>query len=398
MSTNNANLVPRSRGAKKGAPRTLPSNMTSEAIFKAMDLKASASVAFYIPKRERGGDVRLVPGHIRGCSNNAMRVISEIEQFRNKGESRQNEETVKWSAFSAKEKKVYNNRIAELEFIREELNLGIATWAHVTVVIDGAFVENEIDLPAPPEPPATDSAAATIHTPAHGVSNAMAVSADELTASGNEENQDPNAYVGLGSNQELRDKKESEAKHRARHDKKRPLGSFAERIDQQGDSQATTSLVNAFRAVGIACDTTHYPDHTEGQPRSTIVCFAVTQIADSLPQGGRMKTGGSVRTKTKVTIVGRDKESVQWALGEVMKVCKHGESSSTHERIDLFQDTETKMVQTTIDNFFEAKKKARKQPPQKPLTGREVVDEAHLYFASPAGQQDPAVFEIRSRL
>ena len=112
-----------------------------------------------------------------------------------------------------------------------------------------------------------------------------------------------------------------------------------------------------------------------------------------------MKTGDSVRMKTKVTFVGRDKDSVSWALIEALKSCKHGgESTSTHERIDLFQDTETKMVQTTIGNFFDAKKKARQQPPHKPLTGREVVDEGHLYFASPAGQQDPAVFQIRTRL
>ncbi len=49
---------------------------------------------------------------------------------------------------------------------------------------------------APPEPPATDSAAATIHMPAPGVINAMEVSAEELTASRNEENQDPNTYGG----------------------------------------------------------------------------------------------------------------------------------------------------------------------------------------------------------
>jgi hypothetical protein len=79
----------------------------------------------------------------------------------------------------------------------------------VTAGVDGVFVENEIDLPAPPEPPATDSASAMIHTPAPDVSIAMVVSAEELTASGNEDNQDPNAYVGLGSNQELRDTKEA---------------------------------------------------------------------------------------------------------------------------------------------------------------------------------------------
>jgi hypothetical protein len=70
-------------------------------------------------------------------------------------------------------------------------------------------VENEIDLPAPTEPPATDSAAAMIHTPAPSASNVLAVSAEDFTASGNEENQDPNAYVRLGSYQELRDTKEA---------------------------------------------------------------------------------------------------------------------------------------------------------------------------------------------
>jgi hypothetical protein len=371
--------------------------MTSEDIFKAMDLKVSASVEFYITKQGRGGSVGLVPGHIRGCSNNPMRVITEIGQFRRMGEARQNVETEKWKAMTANDQKVYKKRLAQLVLIRQELNLGIETWKAVTDVVDGVFMENEIDLPAPPEPPATDSASAMIHTPTPGVSNAMAVSAEELTASGNEENQDPNAYVGLGSNQELRDTKESEAKNRSRHDKKRSLGSFAGRIDQQGDSQATTSLVNAYRAVAIACDTTHFPGLTEGQPRQTIICIAVNQIADSLPQGGRMKAGDSVRNKTDVTIVGRDKESVRWAMDEAIKACKRKESP-THNRIDLFQDTESKMVQTTIVNFFGKKKKVRKQPPQNGRMGREVVDEEHRYFASPAGQQDEAVFQLHSRM
>ena len=279
MSTNNANLVPPSTGAKKRTTRTLPSSMTPEAIFKAMNLKVSASVALYVPGRRPDSTVGLVPGHIRGCSNNPMRVMTEIEQFRNKGEARQDEENATWKALTAKQKKVYTNRIAQLEVIREELKLGIETWARVTAQVDGAFVENEIDLPAPQEPPATDSAAALIHTPAPGVSNVMVVSAEELTASGNEENQDPNAYVGLASNQELRATKALEANNRARHDKKRPLGSFAERIDQQGDSQANTSLVNAFRAVGIACDTLHYPDLTEGQPRVAIVLLSVRWLS-----------------------------------------------------------------------------------------------------------------------
>jgi hypothetical protein len=78
-----------------------------------------------------------------------------------------------------------------------------------------------------------------------------------------------------------------------------------------------------------------------------------------------------------------------------MQIYKHRESP-LHERIDLVQDTESKMVQTTIDKFFGEKKKARQQPPQNPRTGREVVDEGHRYFASPAGQQD--VFQLRLRL
>jgi hypothetical protein len=41
----------------------------------------------------------------------------------------------------------------------------------VTAVVEGVFVENEIDLPAPPELPATDSASAIIHTPSPGVTS-----------------------------------------------------------------------------------------------------------------------------------------------------------------------------------------------------------------------------------
>jgi hypothetical protein len=88
----------------------------------------------------------------------------------------------------------YKHRIAQLEFVRGELNLGIENWKAVTTaLVEGLFVENEIDLPAPTEPRATDFASAMIHTPAPGVSNAMSVTAEELTASGNEENQDTNA-------------------------------------------------------------------------------------------------------------------------------------------------------------------------------------------------------------
>jgi hypothetical protein len=59
--------------------------MTLEAIFKAMNLRASASVELYIPRQGRGDAVGLVPGHIRGCSNNPMRVTTEIEQYRRMG-------------------------------------------------------------------------------------------------------------------------------------------------------------------------------------------------------------------------------------------------------------------------------------------------------------------------
>jgi hypothetical protein len=89
----------------------------------------------------------------------------------------------------------YKHRIAQLVLIRGELILGIENWKAVIAVVEGVFVENEIDLPAPPEPPATDSASAMIHTPPPGVHNAMPVTAEELTASVSEENQDPNAYV-----------------------------------------------------------------------------------------------------------------------------------------------------------------------------------------------------------
>jgi hypothetical protein len=364
MSTNNANQVPPSGGAKKGMSRTLLSSMTSEDIFKVMDLNASASVEKYIPKQGRG-NVGLVPGHIRGCSNNPMRVITAIEHFRRIGEARQNVESGNWTAMSANTKKVYKKRIAQLVVIRGDLNLGIETWKAVTAVVDGVFVENENDLPAPPEPPATSSASAMIDTPAPGVSNGMAVSAAELTASANEESQDPNAHAGLGPMQALRDAKEADAKPRPGQDKKRNVGSFAQRVGQQNDSLATTCMVNAFRSVAIACDTSHYPGLVEGQPRHTIICIAVNQIADPRPQGGKTKASDIVRLKTQVTIVGRDKESVEWALGEAMQVSKHGESP-THERIDLFHDKESKMVQTTIDRFLKEKKQARQRPSKIP--------------------------------
>jgi hypothetical protein len=142
-------------------------------------------------------------------------------------------------------------------------------------VVEGVFVANEIDLPAPPEPPATDSASVMIYTPAPGVSNAIIVSEEELTASGSEENQDPNLSVGLGSEQESRNAKEADAKHQSCRDKKWNLGSFAKRIDQQIDSKATTSMLNAFRTVVIACDTSHCPGLAQGQSRHTIICIAV---------------------------------------------------------------------------------------------------------------------------
>jgi hypothetical protein len=63
----------------------------------------------------------------------------------------------------------------------------------------------------------------------------------------------------------------------------------------------------------------------------------------------------------------------------------------------MFEGTESKMLQTTIDKFFEEKNKGHHQPPQNPRMGREVVDEGHRYLASPAGQQDQAVFQLRSR-
>jgi hypothetical protein len=135
-----------------------------------------------------------------------------------------------------------------------------------------------------------------------------------------------------------------------------------------------TSVRNAFRAVAVACDTTHFPGLTEGQPRQTIICIAINQIADPLPQGGRMKASDTVRLKTQVIIVGRDKETVKWALGELVRTSKHGESP-TPQLIDLHQEKESKKVQTTIDRFFEEKKQARQQPSKKPRTSREVVDE-----------------------
>jgi hypothetical protein len=69
--------------------------------------------------------------------------------------------------------------------------------------------------------------------------------------------------------------------------------------------------------------------------------------------------------------------SVGWPLAEAVKASKCQESP-THHRIDLFQDVESKLVQTTIVKFFEQKKKGRQQPPQNGRTGREVVDEEHL--------------------
>jgi hypothetical protein len=397
MSTNSANQVPPRGGAKKSTKRTLVSSMTYEDIFKAMDLNLSESVKTYIPKQGRGGNSGMVPGHIRGCSNNPMRVITEIQGFRRLGANQQKLLSDLWRDMSPNVKDEYKHRIAQLEFIRGELNLGIENWKAVTAVVEGVFVENEIDLPAPSEPPATDPASEMILTPIPGVSNAMPVTAEELTASGNEENQDPNAYVGLGSEQELRDVKEADAKHRSRHDTKRKLGTFAERVDQQNDKKAIASLHTALRAVAVACDTMHYPGLTEGQPRQTIMCIAINQVADPLPQGGRMKSSDIVRPKTQVIVAGRDKETIKWALSEFVRTSKHGESP-THELIDLHQDKESKKVQTTIDQFFEEKHQARQQPSKKPRTVQEVVAEEFEYISSPAGQQDQSNVQFRSRV
>jgi hypothetical protein len=291
---------------------------------------------------------------------------------------------------SKNEHKVYKNRIVQLGIIRGDLNLGLETWEDMTRQVDGAFVENEIDLPAPPEPPATEPASAMTAPLAPGVSNAMLVSAEVLTAAEDGENQDPNAFVGLGSNLELRVTKEADAKHRSRHGKKRALGSFAQHVAQQNDAQASTSIVNALRSTGTACDTMHFLGLTEGQPRQTIICIVVNQIADPLPQGGKMKASDCVRLKTQVTLVGRDNASVKWALRETMKAGKHRESP-THDRIDLFQDTESNSVLTTIDRFIEEKKQTRQQPPKKICSPDQVVGGEHDYFRSPVGLQDPGV-------
>jgi hypothetical protein len=156
--------------------------MTSEDIFKAMDLTTAASVTKHIPKQGRGGNSGMVPGHIRGCSNNPMCVIQEIERFRRLGAKRQGDETLLWKDMAPIVKEEYKHRISQLVFIGQELILGIENWKAVTAVVEGVFVENGIDLPAPPEPTATDSASAMIHTPPPGVSNAMPVTAEELTA------------------------------------------------------------------------------------------------------------------------------------------------------------------------------------------------------------------------
>jgi hypothetical protein len=177
-----------------------------------------------------------------------------------------------------------------------------------------------------------------IYTPLPGVSNAMVV-----------------RWKRIGARVEV------DAKYRSRRGKKRNLGSFVERVDQHGDSKATTSMPTAFPSVAIACDKSHCPGLTEGQPRDTISCIAVNQIANPLPQGGRMKASERVCLRTQVTIIGRDKESVKWALGDTFRASKHGESP-THERIDLFQGKESKKVLTTIDQLFEEEKQARQQP------------------------------------
>jgi hypothetical protein len=75
MSTNNAETDPPSTGDKEGTPRTLLSSMTSEDIFKAMNLMASAYFETCIPGKERGGNVGLGTGHIRGYSSISVRVI-----------------------------------------------------------------------------------------------------------------------------------------------------------------------------------------------------------------------------------------------------------------------------------------------------------------------------------
>jgi hypothetical protein len=79
--------------------------MISKDIFKAMYLKKCASVEtciVYILNQDPGGNVGWVPGHIRGCSNNAMHVITKIER----------EETKKWKAMTANVKQVYKYRIS----------------------------------------------------------------------------------------------------------------------------------------------------------------------------------------------------------------------------------------------------------------------------------------------
>jgi hypothetical protein len=101
--------------------------MTSKAIFKAMKRNASASVAFYIPRQGRGGAVGLVPGHIRCCSDNSLRVMTEIEQFRRMGQERQNVGTRNWKAMTPNAHNVHKERIAQLEVTQGDLNLGIET-------------------------------------------------------------------------------------------------------------------------------------------------------------------------------------------------------------------------------------------------------------------------------
>jgi hypothetical protein len=123
------------------------------------------------------------------------------------------------------------------------------------------------------------------------------------------------------------------------------------------------SVNKVFRAVAVACDTTHCPGLTDGQPRQTIICIAINQIVDPLPQGGRMKASECVRPKRQVTVVGRDKGTVKWALGEYIRASKHGESP-THERVDLFQDKESNKVQTTMDRPSRRRRKRANSLPR----------------------------------
>lgn len=189
------------------------------------------------------------------------------------------------------------------------------------------------------------------------------------------ENRDPQTtnpkYVGLGSS--LEDRQGLADSHESKSKKQRTLGVPAGRLQQQSDQKSMEALKRAMRGVALACDTTHFPDRAEHEPRHAMLLLIANEVAETKAGGGALARHKIRRRKPTLTVVTTSQDDANLVLGLFKKGLKHRVCDEV-EAIKLCADSETGLVTTSVERHIEQHEVARAAPKVKPVSATHMME------------------------